>query len=195
MSFKPEDYNGQDEHFSLQDAKNFFSALEKGALAEIELSFGVLLSGAEKNIEKFFSKVAADKLTAEAKTQVEESKLTIQDTCAKLKQWFSDGLADIKAKPEEAANKIKTLKEEFSKKWTDARNVIAEKTKYAKSLMPASENKPGINAEEIILKAQGMANLVIPKLKNLFEMSKAAAKGAIKGVKEMEEKKDDSEKK
>ena len=203
MSFKPEDYpDNADEHFSAEDAKNFFDALEKGDFAEVESKFQTFCTNAETKVDKFFTSTLGAMISNEARGQIEGAQSMMKDEFAKIKKWFSERMADIKSKPEDAASKMKAFKEEFLAKWADFRRVVAEKTRSVRNLVPVSDKKPvapaapAMNAEQIITKAQDAANVVLPKLKNLFALSKAAAAGAMKGIKEMQQKKkDESEKK
>lgn len=199
MSFKPEDYpNHADEHFSAQDAKNFFEALEKGDFAEIETKFQTFVSNAEKKMDSFFTAVLGSALSDEAKRQIDDARSVMKAEFGKIKTWFTQRIQEIKGQPaDDAATKLKAFKEEFSNKWGDFKKLIVEKTKSVRNFVPnSSEKKPSIDAEAIVLKAQNTVNeVVLPKLKNLFALSKAAAEGALKGVKDMQKKKEDSEKK
>src|SRR6476646_8946180 len=121
MSFKPEDYVGhEDEHFSEQDAKSFFDELEKGDLSALESKFQTFFSNAESRMEKFFTDIlgSASTLSDEAKKQIEEARASMKDEFSKIKKWFSERIAEMKSKPDDAAGQLKAFKEEFSAKWT-----------------------------------------------------------------------------
>lgn len=194
MSFKPEDYVGQDEHFSARDAKSFFEALENGDFPELEKKFEICISNAETKMEKFFDSVLESTLSDESKSQIEGARSMMRSEFTKIKKWFSDRITEMKSKPNDAASKMKAFKEEFLRKWTDFRKWVAEKTKNVRKLVSATDKNLSINAEAIIMKVQSVAKLITPKLKYLFAVSKAAAKGAIKGVKDMQKNKDESDK-
>lgn len=196
MSFKSEDRLGQDdEHFSKEDGSGFFEALEKGELSELESKFYVFFSKAEAKVEKFITSALESNVSEDVKKQIEEVSAGMKDEFSKIKKWFSDKIAEVKSKPDDTKTKINAFKEEFLKKWTDFKKFISDKTKYIRNLAPGAK-KPAINAEAIIKKAKTVTNdIILPKLKEFYAISKAAAAGAVKGVKEMNKNKDESEKK
>ncbi|MEY3183189.1 MAG: hypothetical protein RLZ35_1174 [Pseudomonadota bacterium] len=186
----------QEKHFSTEDEKSFFDALEKGDLTALEKKFETAVTNAENKIEAFIGSIATLTASEDVKSQVEGARSAMKSEFTKIKTWFTAKMAELKGQPaDDLPSKLKVFKEECLVQWADLKKYMIQKTKGIKALMPGAK-KPGIDAEAVILKTQTTINeVVVPTLKNLFAISKAATLGAIKGVKEMQKNKDDSDKK
>jgi hypothetical protein len=196
MSTEPKNNIGHnDEHFEKEDEKNILNEIDKSDANTVENRFHTALSNAETKIEHFFNETLSTTLSDNTKQQIEEARSRMKDEFSKIKKWFNDRIAEIKAKPDDSKNKMSVFKEEFLVQWADFKKIIFKQTQRVRNLLPGAK-KVGLNTEEIITKAKNAINeIILPKLKDLYAVSKAAVEGAIKGVKEMNKNKDESEKK